>query len=188
MVRGKLIVYSGPSGVGKGTVKQLFFDVKKLKLKYSVSATTRNMRPGEVNGEDYYFLTKDEFRSWIDQGKFLEWAEYAGNYYGTPIDMVNHELANGNNVLLEIEVEGVKQVIQKMPEAITIFLLPPSIEELRRRLTNRGTEKPEVVEKRLAVAEQELALKNLFHYKVVNITPEQAAKEIVEILEKNLHV
>lgn len=188
MVRGKLIVYSGPSGVGKGTVKKLFFDNKKLNLKYSVSATTRNIRPGEVNGKDYYFLTKDEFTKWIHEGKFLEWAEYAGNYYGTPIEMVNEELSKGYNVLLEIEVEGVKQVIKKMPDAITIFLLPPSIEELRKRLTNRGTESKEVVEQRLQVAEKEMQLKDLFQYKVINQHSDEAAKEIVKILEKKLHV
>ncbi|MBQ3253790.1 MAG: guanylate kinase, partial [Acholeplasmatales bacterium] len=123
--RGLLVVISGPSGVGKGTVRKALFDMKNHNLTYSVSMTTRKIRPGEVDGKDYYFVSKEEFEKKIEDGKFLEYAEFVGNYYGTPLDKVNEKLDAGNEVVLEIEVEGAQQVKEKMPDCVMIFIVPP---------------------------------------------------------------
>ena len=128
--RGLLIVISGPSGVGKGTVRRALFNMPKHNLTYSVSMTTRKMRPGEVDGVDYYFVTKEQFEQKINEGKLLEHAEFVGNYYGTPLDKVNEKLDNGNEVVLEIEVEGALQVKSKMPDCVMIFLVPPGKQAL----------------------------------------------------------
>lgn len=187
MKKGKLIIYSGPSGAGKGTVKELFFNSENLNLVYSVSATTRSPRKNEKNGIDYFFLSREEFEKWIKEHKFLEWAEYVGNLYGTPAHYVDKLLNEGKNVVLEIEVEGVKQVLAKRPDAISIFLVPPSIDELELRLTKRGTDSKEVISKRIERAKYEMSLHKMFKYVVVNHSPETAAEEIIDILIKELN-
>lgn len=146
--KGLLLVVSGPSGCGKGTVLSEVF-ARQPDTYYSVSATTRSPRPGEVDGVQYHFLTKEEFEEKIAAGQMLEYAQYAGNYYGTPAQAVDEKLSQGKNVVLEIEVQGAKQVKLRRPDAVMIFIMPPSMKELRRRLTQRGTEAQEVVERRL---------------------------------------
>ncbi len=189
--RGKLVIFCGPSGSGKGTVEKGFIHDPEFNFHFSVSATTRPARDGEANGVNYYFLTKDEFEKWISEDKFYEWATFADNYYGTPMEPVIKELENGFNVFLEIEYQGVEQLIKKAPEAITIFLAPPSIEELERRLRTRDTESEAVIAKRVEVAKYELTLaddKSLFKYKVVNEDVDTAVNEIKEILRSELNV
>ena len=145
--RGLLIVISGPSGVGKGTVRKALFQMTNHDLTYSVSMTTRQPRPGEVDGIDYYFVTKEDFLKRISENKFLEWAEFVGNYYGTPLDKVEEQLDNGKEVVLEIEVEGALQVRQKAPDAVFIFIVPPGKKALYERLIKRGTDSPEMIKK-----------------------------------------
>ncbi|MGT2667645.1 guanylate kinase, partial [Streptococcus rifensis] len=148
--RGLLIVFSGPSGVGKGTVRKEIFEHKDNKFKYSVSMTTRPQRPGEVDGVDYHFRTREEFEELIRQGQMLEYAEYVGNYYGTPLNYVNETLDQGTDVFLEIEVQGALQVKSKVPDGVFIFLTPPDLEELRDRLVGRATDSEEVINQRIA--------------------------------------
>ena len=138
--RGLLIVFSGPSGVGKGTVRREIFESSENQFQYSVSMTTRAQRPGEVDGVDYFFRTREEFEELIRQGQMLEYAEYVGNYYGTPLTYVNETLDKGIDVFLEIEVQGALQVKKKVPDAVFIFLTPPDLDELQDRLVGRGTD------------------------------------------------
>ena len=154
MKQGKIIILSGPSGVGKGTVLK---EVMRgdPSLRFSVSATTRPIRPGEVDGVNYFFMDKPRFEKMIADGELLEYASYAGNYYGTPEKAVDDALAQGINVVLEIEVQGALQVIERRRDAISIFVAPPSFSELRYRLLNRGDTAPEIAERRLHIAEQE---------------------------------
>ena len=180
---GKLIILSGPSGVGKGTVRAKLFENESLNLGYSISMTTRHPRPNEIDGVDYFFVSNDEFDQKIAQGELLEWAEFVGNKYGTPKAYVDSLLKKGINVLLEIEVQGALQVMAKCPEALTIFLVPPSLEELERRIRGRRTEKEDVVQARLSKAAKELATKDEYKFVVVNNTVEQAAQEIEDILK-----
>ncbi len=189
--KGKLVIFCGPSGSGKGTVESKFIHDPKYNFHFSVSATTRQIRQGEKEGVNYYFLTKEKFEKWIAQDKFYEWAQFADNYYGTPIAPVLTELENGYNVFLEIEYQGVQQLIKKAPDAITIFLAPPSIEELERRLRARDTESEAVIAKRVEVAKYELTLaddKSLFKHKVVNEDVDKAVDEIRDILRRELNV
>ena len=165
--RGLLIVLSGPSGVGKGTVRKALFNMPGHNLEYSISMTTRKQRPGEVNGKDYYFVSREEFEKRIEEGKFLEYAEFVGNYYGTPLDLVNEKLAQGKEVVLEIEVQGALQVREKCPEAVFIFLAPPSKQALYDRLHSRGTESEEVIEQRVTKANKEFQLAYKYDYIVV---------------------
>ena len=180
--RGLLVVISGPSGVGKGTVRKALFERPDHNLVYSVSMTTRPMRPGEVDGKDYYFVTKEEFMKNLDQGKFLESAEFVGNYYGTPLDKVNANLDNGNEVVLEIEVEGASQVKSKMPDAVMIFIAPPSKQALYDRLKRRGTENESQVMARIAKANREFKSAYLYDYIVVNDEVNNAADRIMAII------
>ena len=180
--RGLLIVISGPSGVGKGTVRKALFEMKNHNLTYSVSMTTRKMREGEVDGKDYYFVTKDEFLKQIDNGNFLEYAEFVGNYYGTPLDKVNQKLDEGKEVVLEIEVEGALQVKKKVPDCVMIFLVPPSKEELYNRLKNRGTEAEEIIQKRIEKANREFKVAPKYDYIVVNDEVNNAADRIMAII------
>ena len=152
----KLIIITGPSGVGKGTVVKELLDRNK-DIWLSISATTRNPRMGEKDGENYYFISDERFKDMIDKKEFLEWAQFAGNYYGTPLSTVNEKIEKGFVVLLEIEVEGAKQIKEKFPEALSIFLLPPSKAELEKRIRNRGTEKEEAINRRLSRANYEIA-------------------------------
>jgi guanylate kinase len=181
-VRGRLIVVSGPSGAGKSTlIKASLHAVPQLT--YSVSATTRNPRPGEKDGVDYIFLSREEFERWIDEGRFLEWAEYSDNLYGTPEQKVEELLEGGKSVILEIELHGARQVRVKRPDAVMVFVRAPSLEETRRRLTGRATESEEALESRLATAVGEVAARDEFDYEVVNGDREQARNDIVETME-----
>lgn len=180
-VKGQLIVLTGPSGVGKGTLVQLLLE-RQPHWFLSISATTRSPRAGEVDGQSYYFLTKEEFQTWIGEEKLLEWAEYAGNYYGTPRQPVEEQIAQGKTVLLEIEVLGARQIKQTFPSARRIFILPPSVEVLEERLRGRGSDSETAIAKRLAQAQQELQAAAEFDYQVVNDDLDQALHRLVELI------
>lgn len=180
--RGLLIVISGPSGVGKGTVRKALFDMPNHDLSYSVSMTTRAPRPGEVDGVDYYFVSKEEFLKRISENKFLEWAEFVGNYYGTPLDKVEEQLENGKEVVLEIEVEGALQVREKAKDAVFIFIVPPGKKALYERLIKRGTDTPEMIKKRMEKADREFMLAHKYDYIVVNDDVNNAADRIMAII------
>ena len=166
--KGVLFVFSGPSGVGKGTLKAKLFEEFARKIAYSVSATTRGPREGEVDGKDYFFITRQEFESRVQNNEFLEHAVFAGNCYGTPRAYVEKLLNSGMNVVLEIDVQGALQVMQSMPECVSIFILPPSFEELERRLRGRGTETEEKICQRLETAKRELPYAPKYAYQIVN--------------------
>lgn len=181
MERGLLIVVSGASGTGKGTVcKKILDDLPQVA--YSISATTRTPRPGEVDGKEYYFLSRDEFTAWIDGGKFLEFAEVYGNFYGTPLNKIEERLNRGEDILLEIDVQGALNVKRKCPDGVYIFLLPPSLEELKRRIEGRGTETPESLRRRLANAVAEIQIGREYTYVVVNDSVDRAAAQIEAII------
>ena len=180
--RGLLIVLSGPSGVGKGTVRKAIFESDDNDFQYSISMTTRQMRPGEVDGVDYFFRSKEEFEELIAKGEMLEYAEYVGNYYGTPLSYVEETLAQGKDVFLEIEVQGAKQVKEKVPDGVFIFLTPPDLEELRSRIVGRGTDCIEVIDERMRVAKEEIEMMALYDYAVVNDEVPKAVKRIKEII------
>ncbi|HEO0103119.1 guanylate kinase [Streptococcus agalactiae] len=181
--RGLLIVFSGPSGVGKGTVRQEIFSTPDHKFDYSVSMTTRPQRPGEVDGVDYFFRTREEFEALIKEGQMLEYAEYVGNYYGTPLSYVNETLDKGIDVFLEIEVQGALQVKSKVPDGVFIFLTPPDLEELEERLVGRGTDSPEVIAQRIERAKEEIALMREYDYAVVNDQVSLAAERVKRVIE-----
>lgn len=181
MAKGLLIVYAGASGVGKGTImKELLKSNSNFKL--SVSATTRSPRPGETNGVEYHFVTKPQFEELIANDGLLEYASYCDNFYGTPKKAVFDMLDNGIDVFLEIEIKGFLQIKEKYPECVTIFLLPPSVEELERRLTGRGTESADVIKKRLETAKGELTYASEFDYNVINDDVDRAKNEIINII------
>ncbi|MEM8777495.1 MAG: guanylate kinase [Cyanobacteria bacterium P01_G01_bin.49] len=177
MASGKLIVLTGPSGVGKGTLVCALL-ARNPNLYVSVSATTRTPRPGEIDGKDYHFLTRTIFENMIQQNELLEWAEYAGNYYGTPRSKVEKKISQGSTVLLEIEVIGAKAIKQTFPDALRIFILPPSLDELECRLRGRGTDSEEVVTRRLNRAKEELAVSVEFDQCIVNDDLEAALKQV----------
>ena len=181
--KGLLIVLSGPSGVGKGTVRKEIFDDPTTSYKYSISMTTRQMREGEVNGVDYFFKTKEEFEALIQEDQFIEYAEYVGNDYGTPVQYVKDTMAEGHDVFLEIEVEGAKQVRKKFPDALFIFLAPPSLDHLKERLIGRGTETDEKIQSRVNEARKEVEMMNLYDYVVVNDEVHLAKERIQSIVE-----
>ena len=178
-MRGKLIVVSGPSGAGKSTLIKASLQAVP-ELAYSVSATTRPPRPGEVDGKDYIFLSREEFERWIEEGRFLEWAEYSGNLYGTPEQRVEEFLDEGKSVILELELQGARQVQIQRPDAEMVFVRAPSLEETRRRLTGRATETEEALESRLASAVGEVAARDEFDHEVINEDREQARKDMIE--------
>ena len=181
MSQGLLIVLSGPSGVGKGTVCSALRNTAP-ELVYSVSATTRSPREGEKEGINYFYKTHDQFRSMIEHEELLEWAEYVGNYYGTPRSFVEETLKSGKDIILEIEVQGALQVKERFPEGVFIFLLPPSIEELQNRIVTRGTESEETIRSRMAVAVEELKLLEKYDYAVVNDQIDCACSRIRSII------
>jgi len=181
--RGKLLVLSGPSGCGKGTVLRELMRGRD-DMVFSVSATTRAPRPGEVDGREYYFVTRERFHEMVEQGELLEHAEFVGNCYGTPKAPVLQQLEMGRHVLLDIEVQGAAQVKKAMPEAVLVFLIPPSLGELERRLRGRGTETEEKIQQRLKTAEYEMTLSGEYDYTVVNDEVARAAAELAEILKK----
>ncbi|MGF1540639.1 MAG: guanylate kinase [Pleurocapsa sp.] len=183
MSAGKLIVITGPSGVGKGTiVKALLKSHSTLSL--SISATTRQPRPGEVEGVDYYFFSRLQFEAAIASGEFLEWAEYAGNYYGTPRSKVEAQLNQGKSVLLEIEVVGAKKIASIFPDALRIFILPPSVQELETRIRNRGTNSEASIACRLAIAKTEIAASTEFDFTIINDDLNQAIALVEAIIFK----
>ena len=181
MSEGLLILISGASGTGKGTVVNALLKAGG-NLAYSVSATTRQPRPGETDGVNYYFLPREEFQRMIGEGEFLEWAEVYGNYYGTPLRKIRERLAEGQDVLLEIDTQGALQVMKKFPDGVYIFLLPPSLAELKRRIEGRGTETAESLERRLGAARKEIAIGRRYKYAVVNEQVEQAVADIKAII------
>lgn len=180
--KGLLLVVSGASGAGKGTLCHALVQ-KRTDTWLSVSATTRKPRPGEVEGESYYFLEEAAFRSMIDEGGFIEWACFCDNYYGTPKARVEEQLAAGRNVILEIEVQGAMQVRSEYPEAVFVFVMTPTWQELKKRLTGRGTEAAAVIEQRLERARQEFSYIDKYNYIVINDTIEQAAERFGAIIE-----
>jgi guanylate kinase len=182
---GKVFVITGPSGVGKGTlIEQLLGRIPELEL--SVSATTREPRAGEVDGRDYHFLTPEEFRRRLEAGDFLEHASYSGNYYGTLREEVERRVASSRSVVLEIEVQGARQVRDAMPEALLIFIAPPDEGVLRERLVGRGTDSTEAIEQRLRTAEVELGARSEFPHVVVNDELQRAAAELEGLVREQL--
>ena len=181
MSRGKLFIVSGPSGVGKSTVLRALF-AQNTNLYFSVSATTREPRLGEEDGVHYHFLTMDTFREWIAKDEFLEYAEFVGNAYGTPRKYVDEALDAGKDVILDIEVQGAEQVCAKRPETVTVFIAPPSWDELERRLTARGTDTAEKIQKRLQRAKEEVLKAHHYDYFVINDTVENAVTELDAIM------
>ena len=181
MRRGKTFIISGPSGVGKSTVLSALLK-KRSDVYFSVSATTRQPRPGEENGVHYHFLDVDTFREWIGKDEFLEYAEYVGNFYGTPKKYVDAAMNQGKDVILDIEVQGAIQVTSKRPETVRIFIAPPSWAELERRLTERGTDSQEKIQKRLLRAKVEFQTAHTYDYFVINDTVENAVQELDAIM------
>lgn len=186
MKRGLLIIFSGPSGVGKGTVRKLFFDREDLNLAFSISMTTRQPRNGEIDGKDYYFVSKETFQEALDSDQLLEHAEFVGNHYGTLISEVDRLRDEGKNVLLEIEVQGALQVIERVPDSLSIFLVPPSMEELKRRIEGRKTESDDVIQMRLDKAAKEMELMNHYRYVICNEDPQKAADSVALIIKRNI--
>lgn len=175
--KGLLIVVSGFAGSGKGTLmKRLVEDYDGYAL--SVSMTTRNPRPGEVHGREYFFVSKEEFEQKIDEGGLIEYASYVENYYGTPRDYVEEQMAAGKDVLLEIEIQGALKVKKRFPDAVLIFVLPPSVEELYRRLKNRGTETEDVIRKRMSRAREEAGVIGKYDYIVINDEIEESVRSL----------
>jgi guanylate kinase len=182
-VRGRLIVVSGPSGAGKDTLIRTALEaVPELAL--IASATTRKPREGEIDGRDHVFLSREEFERWTEEDRLLEWAEYTGNLYGTPKQSVEKLLENGRSVILRIELQGARQIKERRPDAVMIFVRAPSLEETRRRLESRATETSESVESRMATAIKEIAARDEFDYEVVNGEREQARRDMIEILQR----
>ncbi|MBR0135755.1 MAG: guanylate kinase [Clostridia bacterium] len=188
MKKGILLIISGPSGVGKGTVSKALLEGSNGGMVFSVSATTRAPRPGEEHGREYFFVSKEEFDEMIENGDFLEYMNVFGrNYYGTPRRYVEEQLAAGHDVLLDIDVNGAMKVKENCPEAVAIMLAPPTMKELRRRLEDRGTEEQPVIERRLAEAKSELSRLKEYDYVVVNDDLELAIEQCRQILESSKH-
>lgn len=179
--KGILFILSGPSGVGKGTVRQRLFE-QETQLRYSISATTRNKRPGETDGVDYFYKTKEAFKQMIERDELLEYATYVNNYYGTPKEYVEQRLEEGNDVFLEIEVQGAMQVKENFPQGVFIFLFPPSLDELKNRIVNRGTETTDLVLNRLKEAKKEIDMMSEYDYVVVNDDVDKAVEKVKSII------
>ena len=185
MNRGNLIVISGPSGAGKSTVVAKAMESRN-DICFSTSVTTRQPRPGEVDGKDYFFIDQARFDEMVENNELLEHAVYVSNSYGTPRKYVEEQLAKGMNVILDIEIQGATQVHRNVPEAVTVFIIPPSVEELRRRLTNRGTETEATIEARLERARQECREADFYDYIIINDDIETAGKELSAIISTEL--
>lgn len=181
-MRGRLIVVSGPSGAGKSTlIRDALENVPELA--YSVSATTRAPREGEVDGREYIFISRDEFERWISEGRFLEWAEYSGNLYGTPEHPVEEFMDRGLSVILEIELQGARKVRERRPDAVMIFVKAPSLEETRRRLEGRATETSEAMQTRMQTAVTEVSARGEFDYELTNGDRESARQSMLELMQ-----
>ena len=180
-MRGKLFVVSGPSGVGKNTLLNAVV-ARSEHVRYSISATSRAMRPGVVDGKSYYFVTREQFEKLIADDALLEYAEYVGNYYGTPLGKIEERRAAGQDILLEIDIQGALNVMAKCPDGVFIFLLPPSIEELEHRLRGRGSETAESLARRMGNAKKEIGIGRRYKYVVVNDTVDKAVQDIQAIL------
>ena len=181
MKRGRLFIVSGPSGVGKSTVLKALLE-RRENARFSISATTRPIREGEIDGVHYHFVSVETFKAWIEEDDFLEYAEYVGHFYGTPRKFVEAALDAGQDIILDIEIQGAMQVKERMPDAVKIFIGPPSWEELERRLTSRGTNTKEDIEKRLVRAKVEAQAAHTYDYFVVNDTVENAVRELDAII------
>ncbi len=180
----KLIIFTGPSGVGKGTILSDFFKKVDNNIVYSISNTTRQPRDGEINGMHYFFISKEEFEKMISEDMFLEYACYSGNYYGTNKNFVAQKINEGKSVLLEIELQGALQVMKKCPDAVTIFIKPPTFEELEKRLRGRHSEDEASILKRLKAAKEELNNADKFHYVIENDVVDKAVDELIAIYNK----
>ena len=187
MKKGLLIVYSGLSGVGKGTILKELMPMKDLNLAYSVSMTTRKPREGEVDGVDYFFVSKKRFLEAVKNGELLEHARFVDNDYGTPRDYVEKMRNEGKNIILEIEIRGAKQILKKCPDALSIYIVPPSIEELERRLRERSTEDEETLMKRIAKARRELEDIDFYEHVVCNDNLDTAIEEVRQIILKEIN-
>ena len=185
MKKGLLIILSGPSGVGKGCVRQEIMKNDKLGLVYSISMTTREKREKEVDGRDYYFVSDEEFQRNIDEGNFLEWAEFVGNRYGTPKDKVDQLRNEGKDVFLEIEINGANQVMSKIHDdrMISFFLMPPSFQALENRIRKRKTESEEIIQERLQKGLKEMTMTENYDYIVINDKVQRAAQEIIDLIK-----
>lgn len=183
--KGKLVLYTGSSGVGKGTILGELLQ-RDSNIRLSVSNTTRDPREGEIAGVHYNYITREQFESVVAEDGYLEYAEYCGNYYGTPKKQVEDLLNEGYTVILEIEVKGGLQIMEKYPDILSIFILPPSLEVLEKRLRKRGTESEEVIQERLAKAKYEMGFKDRYKYNVINAELEDAVDEVLNILQKEV--
>lgn len=182
--KAKLYVITGPSGVGKGTVLSKFFEKNKGNIIYSVSCTTRKPRLGEKNGINYFFISKEEFKKDIENNEFLEWAKYSDNYYGTRKDFVLNSLENGKSVILEIETQGAKKIMEEYKNCVSIFIMPPNMDELENRLRGRKTETEEMILKRLDIVKSELEESKNYKYVVINDKVDKAFEQLQSIYEK----
>ena len=185
MKKGLLIILRGPSGVGKNCVRQEIMNTGKLDLTYSISMTTRPKREKEVEGVDYYFVSKEEFLKNVEEGNFLEWASFVGNYYGTPKDKVEKLRNEGKNVFLEIEINGANQVMSKIHDdrVVSFFLMPPSVKQLENRIRKRQTESEEIIQERLQKGLKEMTMTENYDYIVINDKISRAAQEIIDIIK-----
>ena len=186
MKKGLLIVFSGPSGVGKGTILSRIINDEDLNLAYSVSMTTRSPREGEVDGVNYFFVTRERFQQAIANDELLEYAQFVGNYYGTPMAYVEKMREEGKNVILEIEVQGAKQIIAKCADATSIFITPPSLEELERRIRGRKSESDEVITARIEKARQELLETDIYECVVCNDDLDKAVRDVKDYLLRKI--
>ena len=181
-IKGRLYIISAPSGTGKDTVIKLVLK-ERPDMAVSISATTREKREGEVDGSSYYFVSKEKFHEMVEQGEFLEYAEYIGEYYGTPVKPIHEHISAGRDCILNIEVQGAKQVMAVMPDAVTIFISPPDMKELERRLRIRGADSEDKLIARLERARVELEEKIYYEYTVINDNLKRAAKEVISIID-----
>jgi len=179
--KGDIFVISAPSGTGKTTLIRILMS-RFPEMVFSVSCTTRPPRPGELHGRDYFFITETEFKNMVEHGEMLEWAKVHGHYYGTPLPFIKEKLAAGKDIILDIDVQGARQVKEKLPEAILIFIIPPSLKELKKRLLKRSTESLEIIAKRLKVAQKEIEMAKEFDFIVVNTEIKTALKELEGII------